>query len=262
MKKYLSLVLAIILAVSLVPNMVLAANIGDVIGYAQPTDIVATISGYQLESYNVEGLTYICVEDLRYYGFDVYYDDTTRSLYVSRNNEAVVIDPQNTNPNFWAIGSSNTKKPILYTDIVTYINGAVVPSCNINGQTIIQFDNLNVFGTVTYIDEIREILLLIEDMEYNDVALFALLCQEKSEYNEDWKIIFRAKGDLLMLIGTAHHYMSYEEREYYLNNFFVSDKQSADEILAGCIENEIPVSSVYMEVRNSDGTLLASYQTN
>jgi len=209
MKKYLSLVLTIVLALALVPNVAMATRVGDVVGYAQPTDIVATINGYQLESYNVDGYTYICVEDLRYYGFNVYYDNYTRSLSFSRNG-ATYIDPQNTNPNFWNIGNNNTRRPILHTDIVTYANGSYVGSANINGQTIIQFDHLRAFGAVNYDNTKREISLVLSDVYYNPVATLAnSIGKDLSNYA--WDSIVRAKGNMLTIKNVSKEFSSTSE---------------------------------------------------
>jgi len=261
MKKYLSLVLTIVLALALVPNVAMAARVGDVVGYAQPTDIVATINGYQLESYNVDGYTYICVEDLRYYGFDVYYDNYSRTLSVSRNG-ATYIDPQNTNPNFWSIGSNNSKRKILYTDITTYVNGSYVSSCNINGQTIIQFDHLRAFGAVNYDNNIREISLTMDYMNYNPIAIEAASLNENFDFNTGWKGIWRAKGNLLIVIATATSYMNKSEVNDYVNNHFINDKNGVIDLYNYYVQYNFPVSSIYVEVRNSDGTKIASYQTN
>ena len=92
----------LVMAISVMPISVSAAKVGDVVGYAVPTDIVATINGYMLESYNVNGYTYICAEDLRYYGFDVVFDYNTKTLSVKRN-ASNHIDPQVANPKFWSI---------------------------------------------------------------------------------------------------------------------------------------------------------------
>ena len=246
---------------SLIALTASAARVGDVIGYAQPTDIVATINGYQLESYNVEGYTYICVEDLRYYGFDVMYDQYSRTLSVNRNFSVTSIDPQNTNPLFWEIGSNNVRKNILYTDIVTYINGSYVESSNINGQTIIRFDSLSAFGAVSYSDDKREISLTMESVIYNPVAIFADAMHE-NYYNVDWKATIRAKGDVIMFIGTSRSYMNSASRNDYLTNKIPQDKSDAHEIIEMSVAEGIPVSSVYLEIRNSDGTYLASYQAN
>lgn len=260
-KKLIALFCTLVMTLCFITISANAAKVGDVIGYAQPTNIVATINGYQLESYNVDGYTYICVEDLRYYGFNVSYDNDSRSLYVNRDNTVTEIDPQNSNPNFWNIGNNQKKQNILHTDISTYVNGGYIPSCNINGQTIICFDNLSTFGTVSYDNDTREISLLIEDMTFNIIAEFAALLNEGIEYNSDWSLIFRAKGDLLMLLGTARNYMSPDEADYYANNQFYRDKSDAQEIHKIALENGIPVSSVYVEARNSDGSWIASYQT-
>lgn len=259
-KKILAMVCTLVMMTSLFAIGASAAKVGDVVGYAQPTDIVATINGYQLESYNVDGYTYICVEDLRYYGFDVYYDNYSRTLSVTRNWGVSSIDPQNTNPNFWSIGSNNTRKKILYTDITTYVNGNYVPSCNINGQTIIQFDHLRAFGGVNYNDSKREISLYVEGMYYNPVATFADMLHNDYGYNSDWTAIIRAKGDLLMYIGNARSYMDRSARNAYINDNFQRDKEGIDQLLEDAIDAGIPVSSVYIELRNTDGTVITSYQ--
>lgn len=259
-KKLMTLTCLLVMTVSLMATTANAARVGDVVGYAQPTDIVATINGYQLESYNVDGYTYICVEDLRYYGFDVVYDQYSRTLSVNRNYSVSTIDPQHTNPKFWDIGSNNSRKKILYTDIVTYVNGSYVSSCNINGQTIIQFDNLKAFGAVAYDNSKREISLTISDIVYNPVAILAD-AMHKDYYNSDWTAIIRAKGDVLMFIGTSRTYMDSYIKNDYLNNKFPSDKADFEELKDLAVAEGIPVSSVYIEVRNSDGSLVASYQS-
>lgn len=259
-KKFIAFICIFVMAVSLVTITADAARVGDVIGYAQPTDIVATINGYQLESYNVEGYTYICVEDLRYYGFDVYYDNYTRTLSVNRNYSVDTIDAQNTNPKFWSIGSNNTRKNILYTDITTYVNGNYVPSCNINGQTIIQFDHLKEFGAVNYDDSKREISLIMDGIPYNLVASYADYLHEGMGYHENWKIIIRAKGSLVMLIATAREYADSNVISDYKNNKIPEDKEFAREILDAAVSEGLPVSSVYFEYRNSNGNLITSFQ--
>lgn len=261
LKKLVAITCVLVMMIPFVTPSVNAAKVGDVIGSTQPTDIVATINGYQLESYNVNGYTYICVEDLRYYGFNVIYDHSSRTLSVNRDYALTSIDPQNTSPDFWNIGSSNNSKKILHTDIVTYVNNSYVPSSNINGRTIISFDSLKTFGLVEYNNDTREISLTIEGIEQNPIAYYASILNSNTIYNSDWNILFRAKGDVLMLIGTARNYMNQASINDYINNTFYQDKQDAREILDMLIENGIPVSSVYVEVRNSNGNKITSYQT-
>ncbi len=171
MKKLIACISVLSLVLSLLPMAAFGYQIGDVINFAQPTNIVATINGYQLMSYNVDGYTYIVVEDLRYYGFDVVYDNTTRTLSVSRST-ATEIDPPSKNPGYMFIGPTRQPKNILYTDIVTYVDNTYVPSCNIDGLTIINFNTLASFGAAAYDNDRREISLEIEGLNHNEVDLF------------------------------------------------------------------------------------------
>lgn len=238
-----------------------AVSVGSVIGHAQPTDIVASINGYQLESYNVNNLTYICVEDLRYYGFDVNFDSYTKSLSFSRNYNVSYIDPQNTNSNFWSIGSDTGWKSILYTDIVTYADGQYVESSNINGRTIINFNDLSRFGAVSYDDSRREISLTLDGVNQNIVDLFAKEMQKVSgNSSADWKIIYRAKGDLFMLIGNARSYMTQADKDAFIRESIPGDKLDAKNLLNSLHSYDIPASSIYVEYKNTDGSLITSYQ--
>lgn len=261
-KRLIALISAIIMTVSLFSVGVSAANVGDVIGYAQPTNIIATINGYQLQSYNVNDYTYICVEDLRHYGFDVSFNATSRTLDFSRNSDITAIDPQNTDPDFWSIGAVKYPINILYTDIATYANGEYIAGSNINGRTIINFDDLGRFGEVSYDNDKREISLVIDDINYNIVALLADELYENLEYNEVWEDLFRAKGDVLMWISTSRSYLPADERAYLISDIIPEDKQFVKELLELYQSNGIPVSSIYCEYINSDGTYITSFQVD
>ena len=220
MKKHLSLVLALILAISLVPMTTFAAKIGDVVGYAQPTDIIATINGYKIESYNVDNYTYICVEDLRYYGFDVYYDNATRSLSFGRNS-STYISPNTTNPKYSSIGSSSQRRPILYTDIVTYANGVYTPASNINGQTIINFNSLSQFGAVSYDNSKREISLVINGLNFNPTPNAK---PSASTATNDTSYFGKVKNYILnnydeVDSGVYFVYSAYDDEAYYLATY-------------------------------------------
>lgn len=167
MKKFISLIIAAVMLMSAFSLTVGAYRIGDVVGYALTTDIAATINGYDIPSYNVSGHTYIVVEDLRYYGFSVYYDNASRSLSVSRDYSQEYVSKVYEKPYVspGKIGAREHK--LLYTDIVTYLDGNYVPSSNINGQTIIRFDALSVYGGVSYDNNKREISLGIAGLNYN-----------------------------------------------------------------------------------------------
>lgn len=264
MKKISKILVAFIFiaTVSLFGASVLAANVGDVIGYAQPTDIVATINGYQLESYNVNGLTYICVEDLRHYGFNVNFDMATKTLAFSRSGEYTDIAPHHTNPDFMKIGTNQGWKNILYTDIVTYANNEYVASSNINGKTIINFNELSRFGNVAYDNDKREISLVMDNANYNGIAELASFLHDNSEYNGDWVVHYRAKGGILMIIGTARKYMNETQRNNFINNVIPKDKEDAEQLLNKLEDIDYYPSALYVEYKNTDGTIITSYTIN
>lgn len=149
-----------------------AVNVGDKIGTAKATNIIATINGYQLKSYNVDGYTYIVAEDLRYYGINVSFDGVGRTLGINRDYNITYINPPVENLNYFELGARSVDRNLLYTDIVTYVADNYVRSYNIDGYTIIRFEELGRFGEVAYDNEKREISLTIDGLNKNAVDIF------------------------------------------------------------------------------------------
>ena len=58
-------------------------SIGEVAGSYYYTDIVTTLDGVQIASYNLGDRTYIVAEDMRQYGYYVFWDATARALVIS-----------------------------------------------------------------------------------------------------------------------------------------------------------------------------------
>jgi len=54
---------------------------GQTMGEIRYSDIVTYINGYPIRSYNIDGNTWICVEDLKDYGFIVIWDSSDRILF-------------------------------------------------------------------------------------------------------------------------------------------------------------------------------------
>lgn len=139
------------------------AKNGDVVGYAKYTDIAAYINHYPITSYNINGYTAVVAEDLRNYGFDVKWNAYERSLKIVRNTLAKSITPYgNVYNNSSKIGQNAS--PYLETDIKTYINGKLVESFNIDGRTIIYFEDLKPYGEVIWVPEIRAIKMWIDGL--------------------------------------------------------------------------------------------------
>lgn len=137
------------------------AKVGDVIGEALHTDIIVKINGYPISSYAVNGQSVFVAEDLRYIGFDVVWNQDTRSLALSRNN-----NPKAT-PVFVGKGYPTGQKytDILETDIGVWAHGQKLTSYAMNGYTMIPVEELTMFGTVTWVPEERMLMMEIEDLE-------------------------------------------------------------------------------------------------
>ena len=245
MKKIVSLIIVAIMFMSAFSLTAGAYRIGDVVGYALTTDITATINGYDIPSYNVSGHTYIVVEDLRYYVFSVYYDNASRSLSVSRDYSqeyvSKVYEKPYVSPN--KIGAREHK--LLYTDIVTYLDGSYVPSSNINGQTIIRFDALSAYGGVSYDNNKREISLDLAGLNYNPFP------------------VDRESKRAGAILGEYHHYeedSSVIIFDYYDGNidmYFTSIGQNGNRIATALTSGRL-VNGVcnfrYIDSHNNEGT--------
>lgn len=172
MKKTLKILLltTIVTVVCLCSISAMAYKNGNIIGTASYTDICASINGYGIASYNVDGYTYVIAEDLRNYGFEVIWNPSLRTLSITRNS---VYYPSVSYTQPFIVQSLVGEKShnLLYTDIKTYVNNSPVQSYNINGRTIIRFDSLNAFGGVTWTAESKEILLEMPDFATKPVDI-------------------------------------------------------------------------------------------
>ena len=191
MKKFVSIITLMVMLICAIPMCSDAYNVGDVIGEAVHTDIVATINGYQIPSYNVNGYTYIVAEELRNYGFTVGYCDADREISVQLVPDIEYVPKEYEKPYVDASRIGQHAYSILYTDIRAYIDWEPAQSFNIDGYTIIRFDDLNRFGVVSYDDSKREISLDVEGHSRNpheairikSEVLTTMTSEEKSDVN-------------------------------------------------------------------------------
>ncbi len=161
MKRFL---LAITLILSLSLETVVFADTNNIIGTALNTDIVAYINNYAIPSYAVNGQSAIVAEELRNFGFDVNWDEGTRTLLISRNNTTYVTEMQ-----FTKQGASGTKfSDLLSTDISVYANNTKLTSYAINGYTMIPIEELSIFGTCIWVEEERAVKLWIDNLTIRD----------------------------------------------------------------------------------------------
>ena len=115
------------------------------------TDITAEIGGNPIPSYNIDGNTAISAEDLSDYGFDVTYDDATRTLKVNRSEEKAIALIDSADERFVKSGTVGKKLYDIYrSNIKVYIDGKQVNSFNINGRSLIYIDDLAKYGDVVW----------------------------------------------------------------------------------------------------------------
>ncbi|MCL2575557.1 MAG: CAP domain-containing protein [Defluviitaleaceae bacterium] len=140
MKRIFKFLVLISLIVVAFGTAVLADSSVGVAGYVLHTDIRVTIDGVPIMGYNIDGNTYVVAEDLVYYGIDVAWDGATGVLTINTSNGVfagnVPIVPQNIQP------SGTVAFSYYHTNILTYINGRLVQSFNIDGRTVISIDEL------------------------------------------------------------------------------------------------------------------------
>ena len=141
-------------------SMAASAKVGDVIGKALHTDIVAYINNYAVPSYAVNGQSVIVAEDLRNFGFDVAWDEYTRSLTITRNSSTWV-----NSMDFNKSGEFGKKfTNILQTDIKVYAGGKQITSYAMNGYTMIPIEELTMFGEVYWVAGERAIKLWVDGL--------------------------------------------------------------------------------------------------
>lgn len=148
MKKKFRKAFAAALIISLISGNIgaFAYEIGDKIGEVLSTDIVTYIENIKVPSFNIAGRTAIVVENLNAMSlpFGVSYDDASRTLTIADSD----IFGTGGRGFFHFDGNLSQEAvgtpvmDVLYTDIKTVFNGAVLESFNIGGFTCIYADDL------------------------------------------------------------------------------------------------------------------------
>ena len=161
MKNLLKKTLCVSLALSTVFSAigVFSANVGDKIEKVLSTNIVTNIEGIRVPSFNIAGRTAVVVENLNAMGlpFDVWYDDTTRTLSIS--------DGKGGERDYFHFSDTDSDAPIgtpimdvLYTDIETFYRGKKLESFNIGGFTCIYATDLaELYGRYAFNESTRTV---------------------------------------------------------------------------------------------------------
>lgn len=85
MKKF--ILTAIAIATLAIGTVTASAKVGDIAGDIYTTDILTQVDGLDIQSYAINGQTLIALEDLAPYGFNVYYNDNIRTVFITKCGE-------------------------------------------------------------------------------------------------------------------------------------------------------------------------------
>jgi len=137
-------------------------QIGDKIDDVLYTDIVTEINGQEVESFNINGSTAIYVTQATKLGYDVIWNGDKRLVTVknnpSKNPLYKEVEVSQESALDYAIGDKIND--VLYTDIMTEINGKSVESFNINGSTAIYVSALRDTGaSVEWQGDTRRVII-------------------------------------------------------------------------------------------------------
>ncbi len=134
-----------------------------IVGEALYTDIKIDINGVKIPCRSVYGYAGVIAEDLRFFGFDVIWDNNTRLLSITRNPAYHSITPTQ----FPSAGVPGTHFADIYgSDINVEFNGMRIPSYCIDGQTIIKVEDLASEGiSFRYDNSVRTLFMSVEGLE-------------------------------------------------------------------------------------------------
>lgn len=142
-------------------------NAATVIGSVLTTDIKAYINGCEVPSYNIDGNIVVVGQDLRSYGFNVVYDNNTRTSYISYDGRGTWTPIAPSIENSQSIG---TKVMDVYqSDISVSVNGNKVACYNVGGKMAFRFAELKVFGNYSYDNETRSVNLWVGETKSNEI---------------------------------------------------------------------------------------------
>lgn len=147
---------AVILVVLLVMTSSVTgmATTGEVVGEVLGTDIKATIDGMVIPSYNINGTTAIIARDLSGYGFDVQWQEDTRSVQIQKNPDKPKNPIEETEALRHRYATGHKLYDVISTDIKTYAGADEIQSFNIGGKTAIYLRDLENFGNLEW-DNLR-----------------------------------------------------------------------------------------------------------
>lgn len=211
------------------------AQIGDVTDTIYTTDIMTFVDDKPIKGFAVSGKTMIALEDLRDFGFSVSYDDSIRTLFVTKTHSAA--GNMNVSVEREAVG--NIAGYVYETDIEAVVNGVKVDACAIDGKMAAAVEDLGVYAgvpitaesigvfdrkmTYRYNNDKRELYLYTDGNGYLETSSYGDIVNEYSAGSDN----------LLIANEYAIHFWSIASRldpnsgSFYA---YISYKNGADEV--------------------------------
>nr|QGT50964.1 hypothetical protein Firmicute1046_0400 [uncultured Firmicutes bacterium] len=234
MKKIIALTLCIIFSVCLPVHAEL-----QVIGTTKVTDIVAFIDTHGIPCYNYNGYTFISAENLQYYGFDVNWNGDTQTLTMDYNPTKQVTAEHGIPYELDLHYGANMHK-VYASDNKVIMNGYPIEAYSIDGQMIINFENLSCLGEVIWNSGLRTIYVTTDrfraaNRDWQD-TLPAYIAAENSTILGA-AVAYKSS----VLLSNVSNLLSEESQRYSVNM-----KRS----MASCVN-----SGIYAEVSNMKNSL-------
>ena len=175
-------------------------NAATVIGSVLTTDIRAYINGCEVPSYNIDGNIVVVGQDLRSYGFNVVYDNNTRTSYISYDGSGTWTPIAPSIENSQSIG---TKVMDVYqSDISVSVNGNKVACYNVGGKMAFRFAELKVFGNYSYDNETRSVNLWVGETKSNEIDNVSAVASS-SVANDFENIYIDESGNLIFELSNG-----------------------------------------------------------
>ena len=178
-----------IFLISIVSVLSIKAIGAEIIGEVVSSDIAMFIDRKPIKSYNVNGSTYILASDLRGYGFFVVWNESERTVNITRGSEKdyFLMSQDEINILKSEIITGQKLYDLYSTDIKVYINGNLIEAAALSGATLVKFRDLEVFGPdIIFLEEMRQANLDMIEFElytaFESAEKQELVIDEKTTY--------------------------------------------------------------------------------
>lgn len=182
MKKFLSTIFTLFMLLNGANDV--RANVGDIVSEIYSTDILTYVDNVPIQGYSINGKTMICLEDLENYGFSVMYNDSIRTLIVTKTGER----DKEYNPYIERGKVGDIIGYVVETDIKAIVNGKYANAYAINGKMVAAVEDLGTYNEVAWSPENdRPIYNCKMSFKYDDSVRKLWLFTEPISFSESEK---------------------------------------------------------------------------